>query len=120
MKSRIAVAALSALSFVAILAVRGVLAQSAPAPVPTSLPTFELDKSWPPKLPNGWVMGQMSSVAIDRRDHVWLLHRPRFVAKDQQAHSAPPVVEFDAAGKFVQAWGGPGSGYEWPENEHGI
>lgn len=87
---------------------------------PRVLPSYELDKSWPPKLPNGWVMGQMSSVAIDSRDHVWLLHRPRFVALDQQRLAAPAVVEFDAAGKFVQAWGGPGEGYEWPENEHGI
>jgi hypothetical protein len=92
---------------------RGALAQ-------TGLPTFQLDPAWPPKLPNNWVMGQMSGVAIDRRDHVWLLHRPRFLAADQRAHAAPPVVEFDAAGKFVQAWGGPGDGYEWPENEHGI
>jgi len=93
---------------------------SAPAAQSAPVPTFELDRSWPPKLPNNWVMGQMSSVAIDKRDHVWLLHRPRFVPENQKAHAAPPVVEFDAAGKFVQAWGGPGAGYEWPENEHGI
>lgn len=85
-----------------------------------TVPTFRLDPAWPPKLPNNWVMGQMSGVAIDRRDHVWLLHRPRFVAADKRDHAAPPVVEFDAAGNFVQAWGGPGAGYEWPENEHGI
>jgi DNA-binding beta-propeller fold protein YncE len=29
-------------------------------------------------------------------------------------------VEFDSAGKLLQAWGGPGEGYEWPEKEHGI
>ena len=34
--------------------------------------------------------------------------------------AAPPVLEFDAAGEFVQAWGGDGSGYEWPQREHGI
>ena len=34
--------------------------------------------------------------------------------------SAPPVIEFDQDGKVVQAWGGPGQGYEWPANEHGI
>jgi hypothetical protein len=32
----------------------------------------------------------------------------------------PPVVEFDESGKFVNAWGGVGTGYEWPEREHGI
>jgi DNA-binding beta-propeller fold protein YncE len=29
-------------------------------------------------------------------------------------------MEFDAAGNYVQGWGGPGPGYEWPEAEHGI
>ena len=106
----------------ALLAGRGMLAQSIPArgQSASALPTFALDKTWPPKLPNGWVMGQMSSVAIDRRDHVWLLHRPRFVPAEQSAHRAPPVLEFDATGKFIQGWGGPGAGYDWPENEHGI
>src|SRR6266850_3807319 len=27
---------------------------------------------------------------------------------------------FDTAGNFIKAWGGAGSGYEWPEREHGI
>ena len=30
------------------------------------------------------------------------------------------MLEFDANGDFVQAWGGPGEGYEWPVSEHGI
>jgi DNA-binding beta-propeller fold protein YncE len=30
------------------------------------------------------------------------------------------VIEFDAAGNVVQAWGGPGAGYEWPQQVHGI
>jgi DNA-binding beta-propeller fold protein YncE len=33
---------------------------------------------------------------------------------------APPVLEFDAEGNLVGAWGGPGPGYEWPATEHGI
>ena len=33
---------------------------------------------------------------------------------------APPVIEFDQAGNVVSSWGGPGEGYEWPDNEHGI
>jgi DNA-binding beta-propeller fold protein YncE len=33
---------------------------------------------------------------------------------------APPLLEFDIAGNFIQGWGGPGSGYEWPEAEHGV
>jgi len=28
------------------------------------------------------------------------------------------VIEFDADGSVLHAWGGPGQGYEWFENEH--
>ena len=72
------------------------------------VPIFQVDTSWPPPLPNNWVMGVPSSVAVDSRDHVWVLHRPRTVPDDQQANAAPPVLEFDAAGAFVQGWGGTG------------
>lgn len=33
---------------------------------------------------------------------------------------APPVIEFDDQGAVVQAWGGSGTGYEWPATEHGL
>ena len=34
--------------------------------------------------------------------------------------SAPPIMEFTPDGTLVQAWGGTGEGYDWPEREHGI
>jgi hypothetical protein len=80
-------------------------------------PKFEVDPAWP-KIPNGWVLGQVSSAAADDQDHVWVLHRPRVVRPGQKA--APPVLEFDAAGNYVQGWGGPAEGYDWPQTEHGI
>lgn len=83
------------------------------------MPIFEVDTSWP-SLPNNWVLGIVSSVATDRRDHVWILHRPRTVPENQRAHAAPPVLEFDAGGKFVRAWGGDAPGHDWPVTEHGI
>ncbi|MEO8482370.1 MAG: hypothetical protein ABI634_09195 [Acidobacteriota bacterium] len=33
---------------------------------------------------------------------------------------APPVLEFDREGNLVGHWGGPGTGYEWPQANHGI
>lgn len=84
-----------------------------------SVPTFRADAAWP-ALPNNWVLGEVSSVAVDRRDHVFILHRPRTVPMEQQQRAAPPVIEMDAAGKFVRAWGGPSHYPEWPDNEHGI
>jgi len=83
------------------------------------VPRFQVDPSWP-KLPAKWVWGQVSSVAVDGRDHAWILQRPRSVRTDQKGMAAPPVLEFDAAGVFVQGWGGPGEGYDWVEIEHGI
>jgi len=85
------------------------------------VPKFEVDTSWP-KLPAKWVFGQVSSVSIDERGHAWVLQRPTTVRADQKAKgmAAPPVLEFDEAGNFVQGWGGPGAGYDWPETEHGV
>jgi DNA-binding beta-propeller fold protein YncE len=67
-------------------------------------------------------IGQVSSVSIDERGHAWILQRPTTIRNDQKAKgmTAPPVLEFDEAGNFVQGWGGPGEGYDWPESEHGI
>lgn len=84
------------------------------------MPRFEVDASWPPQLPNGWVMGDASSVAVDSRDHAFVLSRPRTVAPENKGRAAPPVMEFDATGKFVRGWGGEGAGYDWPDTEHGI
>ena len=86
-------------------------------------PIFQVDPAWL-KLPQDWVLGQGSAVAVDKHDHVWILHRPRYVGtlyeKPAGKTVAPPVLEFDATGKFIQAWGGPGNGYDWPDQEHGI
>src|SRR5437879_5324230 len=87
----------------------------APAPAARQIPKFEVDPSWP-KLPAKWVWGQVSSVSIDENGHAWILQRPTTVRADQKAKgmAAPPVLEFDEAGNFIQAWGGPGAGYDWP------
>jgi hypothetical protein len=66
-----------------------------------SMPVFQVDPSWP-KLPNNWVVGTVSSVTVDRRDHVWILHRPGTVQPSLKAQAAPPVLEFDATGAFVR------------------
>jgi DNA-binding beta-propeller fold protein YncE len=96
-------------------------AQQAPAaaPSPAGVPTFKSDSTWP-SLPVNWVLGEVSSIAVDSRDHVWVLHRPRSIPPQQRASAAPPVLEFDMAGTLLGSWGGPGEGYDWPEREHGI
>jgi DNA-binding beta-propeller fold protein YncE len=83
------------------------------------VPVFQVDPSWP-QLPEKFKFGMVTGVAVDAQDHVWVLHRQGTV-KDRE-HAAPPAIEFDAAGKYIQGWGGPGEGYEWPldQDEHGI
>src|SRR6266481_3179296 len=86
-----------------------------------SMPVFEVGASWPQKLPYNWMGGHVPSVAVDSHDHVFILSRPNTRAPEDRRRSAPPVVEFDANGKFVNGWGGPGiPGFDWPDSEHGI
>ena len=83
------------------------------------VPMFQVDAAWP-TLPNNWVLGEVTSISVDRKDHIWVLHVPQSIPEAQRANAAPPVLEFDAAGKLLASWGGPGQGYEWPGREHGI
>jgi len=67
-----------------------------------NLPEFEVDKAWP-KVPPKWKLGDASSFAIDSKDNVWLLHRPRTLKPGEWLRrrtissrlnlSATPVIE---------------------------
>ena len=92
-----------------------------------NVPRFEPDPSWPKPLPNNWMLGQVSGIYVDSRDHIWVTPRTldendRYaqVNKADCCLPAPAVLEFDMAGNLIQGWGGPGQGYEWPDNEHGM
>jgi hypothetical protein len=90
-------------------------------------PQFRVDPQWP-HVPRQWTLGQVSGLDVDARDHVWIIQRPWSLADDEKAQNpealccrpAPPVMEFDAAGNYVQGWGGEGDGYQWPADEHTI
>jgi DNA-binding beta-propeller fold protein YncE len=94
-------------------------------------PIFEIDPFWPKPLPNGWVYGTVIGVTVDAQDHVYIVHRGVQGAEagaDQNpplaecCSSAPPVLEFDADGNMVRAWGGPSETeeYVWPASNHGL
>src|SRR2546428_4447445 len=95
------------------------------------VPLFEPDPLWSQALPNKWVTGQVGGLAVDSHDNLWVFHRPATIPDGEKAASlippqaeccipAPAVLEFDTNGKFLQAWGGAGQGYEWLASEHGI
>ena len=106
-------------------------AAPAAADLPAAAPRFKVDPSWPQPLPNNWILGQVSGVATDGDDHIWVLQRPASLTEDERGATlsppqskccaaAPPVLEFDRSGKLLRRWGGLGAGYNWPGNEHGI
>jgi DNA-binding beta-propeller fold protein YncE len=95
------------------------------------VPRFRVDPFWPKPLANRWILGQVAGVAVDAQDHIWIVQRPRSLTEDERGAAltpprsacclpAPPVMEFDLEGNLLHSWGGPGSGYDWPANEHGI
>ena len=90
------------------------------------LPRFQVDPFWASELPNDWILGQVSGIAVDSQDHVWVLHRPGTLDARQRGEEgmccvpAPPVIELDPTGDVVRSWGGPGPDYDWPQSEHGI
>ena len=127
-------------------------------PPTAKVPGFIADAGWPQKLPNNWIIGEVGGLYVAPDDHIWVYQRPRSLTNDEAALTppthkapdgrpvdvlgyprpygvlgdcclpAPSVMEFDANGKLLQAWGGPADpgkcriedGCMWPAREHGI
>lgn len=89
-------------------------------------PLMAVDPHWPKPLPNSWVTGQVGGTCIDSQDHVFIVTRgfqsggltsPEGVGGANpttgalggafKSKASPPVIEFDAAGNFVNGWGNP-------------
>jgi sugar lactone lactonase YvrE len=95
-------------------------------------PKFEVDPMWPKPMPNRWILGSAVGLAIDSRDHVFVVNlTDSFTARTETGANANPpigeccfpapnVLEYDPAGELVGHWGGPGQGYDWPETNHGV
>jgi len=97
----------------------------------SGVPVYKVDPNWPKQLPNNWIVGQIGGMAVDKDDHIWVLHRPRSLTADEAAAAqtpptadcclpAPSVLEFDADGNLLKSWGGPAYIPDWPATEHGI
>jgi len=101
-----------------------------------AVPQFVVEAGWP-QLPENSLLGQISGVAVDASDNVWLVQRPKSIsnwelgleqqpAKAQCCKSLPEVVQFSADGRYLQSWSGSKSTPElaglsqWPNSIHGI
>src|SRR5258708_15573653 len=84
------------------------------------VPKFQYDPSFPQPLPEKWAIGAIGGMAVDSHDHIWVLHRPGPLQKNERFAGAamtppradccipaPPVLEFDQDGKLLASWGGP-------------
>jgi DNA-binding beta-propeller fold protein YncE len=96
-------------------------------------PSLQVNPLWPQPLPNHWVFGSITGVAVDAQDHVWVTHRgaDSLEGNEKGMMATPPtsikccvaapfVVEFDADGKLLSSFGGPGQGYQWPQSPGGL
>ena len=132
MKTRIVLTlGAAAVVLVAFSASQRVAAQQAAPAAKSAVPQFKFDKSFPKPFPNNWKIGQVVGVAVDTRNHIWIVQRPGTL-KDSEREAvdgsyggmkgavagccrpAPPVIEFDQQGNWVQGYGGKTDAYDWP------
>jgi DNA-binding beta-propeller fold protein YncE len=96
----------------------------------STAPVFEVDPFWP-KMPEKFILGPVRGVTVDAQDHVWIAQDGSSLSADMRGAAAnppqaeccmpaPPIMEFDSAGNFIKGWGGPGEGYDWPQQIHGL
>ena len=83
------------------------------------VPQFIVDPYWPQPLPNKWLLGRTIGIAVDERDHLYVVHRDQdamFMSQElgldlgraECCSAAPPILEFDRDGNLINSWGGPG------------
>jgi hypothetical protein len=96
------------------------------------VPWFEVDPYWPKPLPNHWILAMTIGLDVDKKDNVWVFHRPQTLEQKESyatrneadcCTAAPDVLEFDPAGNLIKHWGRDqvrGNGHDWPSSNHGI
>ena len=120
MSRSLAIAGISAVALIALAAVPSPPAIPAP-------PTYTANKLWPLPLPEHWVLGSVTGIAVDQQDRLYVAHRAASLntrteaglmttppSAEECCKTAPPILQFDASGKLLGTWGGAGSGYDWP------
>src|SRR6476646_2763582 len=57
------------------------------SPTADKLPIYEIDPTWPPTLPNDWILGDIRGLFVDDKDHLWVIHMPSSLT-DQEIGAA--------------------------------
>ncbi|WP_317933107.1 beta-propeller fold lactonase family protein [Halioxenophilus sp. WMMB6] len=100
------------------------------------IPQFQANLNWP-QLPAGTLLGQVSGLAVDSDDTIWILQRPNSVSAEDLAaaaearggdrcQTAPHVLQFKQTGELLRGWGGEALApildgiNQWPANVHGL
>ena len=61
-------------------------------PAERGVPSFAVDPGWPREMPNLWIMGSITGVFVDARDHVWVTHIPESLTPEEtSAVQDPPI-----------------------------
>jgi hypothetical protein len=86
-------------------------------------PMFQVNPLWPTPLPDHMVLGSVTGVAIDDRDHIFVVNHARSYHGNElniennsgECCRRPGIVlEFNPQGMLVRTWGGLGQG-DWSE-----
>ena len=55
-------------------------------------PTFKVDATWPQEFPNHWVMGSVTGVFVDAKDHVWITQLPETLTEEELYEEQTPPM----------------------------
>jgi len=61
-------------------------------------PTFKVDPTWPQDMPNHWIMGAVTGVFVDAKQHVWVTHLPEVLTEEELYEEPWNVVTPPPAG----------------------
>ena len=87
--------ATTAAALVAMLTVRNDVVEGQ-AQQNMQVPKFQYDPSFPQPLPETWAIGPIGGMAVDSHDHLWVLHRPGGLVKNERfsgANASPPKAD---------------------------
>ena len=123
-------------SLKSLLLITGVFALSPPAftvqAQDTPVPVYTVDPFWPKvPFPNAWLIQGVPTITTDGNDHIWAISRADDLRPDEAMATympprgdccvaAPEILEFDAEGNLLNAWGGPDHHPLWPRRPQSI